>query len=237
MPKNVPRTRMNRILASLSREDFALLEPHLEPAELPVRLRLETGNRPIDHVYFIESGIASVVANGINHRTIEAGLIGWEGMTGLAVVMATDRTPHETFMQVAGSGMRIASGTLRRAMELSATLRVALLNFAHAFFVQTTHTAMTNGSSKIEERLARWLLMAHDRVEGDDLPLTHDFLAIMLGVRRPGVTVALNQFERNGLIRAGRGVISILDRNGLTRSANGSYGTPEAEFDRLFGIT
>jgi CRP-like cAMP-binding protein len=236
MPRSTTPARANRILASLSRDDFALLKPHLHPADLPVRLRLEAGNRPIDHVYFIESGIASVVANGINHRTIEAGLIGWEGMTGLAVVMATDRTPHETFMQIAGSGMRIASGALRRAMELSATLRVAFLNFAHAFFVQTTHTAMTNGSNKIEERLARWLLMAHDRIDGDQLPLTHDFLAIMLGVRRPGVTVALNQFERNGLILASRGVISIVDRNGLTHSANGSYGTPEAEFDRLFGL-
>jgi CRP-like cAMP-binding protein len=94
---------------------------------------------------------------------------------------------------------------------------------------------MANGRSKVEERLARWLVMAHDRLDGDELPLTHEFLAIMLGVRRPGVTVALNLLEKDGLIDANRGVISIIDRKGLEEKSNGAYGVPEAEFRRLFG--
>ena len=145
-------------------------------------------------------------------------------MTGLAVVLATDRSPHETFMQMGGRGRRVAAADLRRAMEQSASLHRCLLHYAHAFFVQTAHTAMANGRSKIEERLARWLLMAHDRIDGDQLTLTHEFLARMLGVRRPGVTVALNFLEKSGLVQAHPGVISIIDREGLEASAKGVYG-------------
>ncbi len=229
------RTTANRLLSHLSPEDFGLLEPHLEAVDLPLRRSLEAHNKPIDHIYFIESGFASVVANGVGDRSIEVGLIGREGMSGLAVVFATDRTPLETYMQIAGSGQRVGASELREAMEQSASLRHSFLRYGHAFVIQTAHTAMANGRWKIEERLGRWLLMAHDRIDGDELVLTHEFLGLMLGVRRPGVTVALNLLEQHGLIRSTRGVISILDREGLKQSANGSYGTPEAEFQRLFG--
>ena len=228
-------TSSNRILSRLSAQDTALLAPHLRPVELPLRLPLERRNRRIDYIYFIESGIASVVVNGSGERSVEVGLIGREGMTGLAVVMAADTTPHETYMQLGGAGQRIPASSLREAMEQSASLRHTFLRYGHAFFVQTAHTAMANGRSKIEERLARWLLMAHDRVDDDELRLTHEFLAVMLGVRRPGVTVAVNLLEKSGLIRAERGVITILDRQGLEETSNGAYATPEAEFQRLFG--
>ena len=138
-------------------------------------------------------------------------------------------------MQHRGSGQRIAASTLREAIEQSASLRHMLLRYGHAFLVQTAHTAMANGRSKIEERLARWLLMAHDRIERDELTLTHEFLAVMLGVRRPGVTVALNLLEKSGLIRTERGIIFITDRQGLEEHSNGAYATQEAEFQRLFG--
>ena len=219
----------NRILSRLSREDFGLLEPHLEVTDLPLRECLEIRSKPIDHVYFIERGLASVVANGVGDQGMEVGLIGREGMTGLAVVMAADRTPHETFMQLEGEGRRIRADDLRRAMERSASLHRSFLRYGHAFTLQIAHTAIANGRSKIEERLARWLLMAHDRVDGDELALTHEFLAQMLGVRRPGVTIALNQLETHGLIRTNRGVISIVDRRGLEASSNGAYRPPEAE--------
>jgi CRP-like cAMP-binding protein len=156
-------------------------------------------------------------------------------MTGLAVVMGTDRTPHETYMQNAGTGWRMTAGNLRRVMEQSRTVQQSFLLYGHAFVIQATYTAMANGRSKIEERLARWLLMAQDRVEGDRLTLTHEFLSLMLGVRRPGVTVALNLLERAGLIQASRGAIVIVDRAGLEQLSNGAYGAPEAEFNRLFG--
>jgi CRP-like cAMP-binding protein len=225
----------NRLLQSLSPEDFGLLEPHLETVDLPLRQRLELPNKRINHVYFIENGFASVVANGAGEKSIEVGLIGQEGMTGLAVVMATDRTPHETFMQFAGSGQRIGVADFNRAMEQSAGLRLSVLHYAHTFLVQATYTAAANGRGKIEERLARWLLMAQDRVGATEMTLTHEFLAMMLGVRRPGVTVALNMLESRGLIQVSRGRITIVDRDGLTENANGCYGAPEAEFERLFG--
>ena len=131
--------------------------------------------------------------------------------------------------------LRHAVRSNRRAFGQSASLHRAFLHYAHGFFVQTARTAMANGRSKIEERLARWLLMAHDRTDGDELALTHEFLATMLGVRRPGVTVALNLLEGGGFIRANRGVIFIVDREGLVAHSNGAYGAPEAEFQHLFG--
>ncbi|HEV8391242.1 MAG TPA: Crp/Fnr family transcriptional regulator [Dongiaceae bacterium] len=219
----------------MSAADFGLVQPHLTHVDLPLRKRLEARKKPIDYVYFPESGFASVVADGHDGRGIEVGLIGREGMTGLAVVMGTDRTPHETYMQNAGTGWRMTAGNLRRVMEQSRTVQQSFLLYGHAFVIQATYTAMANGRSKIEERLARWLLMAQDRVEGDRLTLTHEFLSLMLGVRRPGVTVALNLLERAGLIQASRGAIVIVDRAGLEQLSNGAYGAPEAEFNRLFG--
>jgi CRP-like cAMP-binding protein len=218
----------NQILAALSPEDFALLEPHLEPVALDVRQVLEPANKPIKHNYFLEQGLASVIAIGKNGNRLEVGIIGREGMTGLPVIIGNDRSPNETFIQVQGSGSRIASGDLRDGIQKSRSLHVVLLHFVHAFMIQTAHTALSNGTATVEERLARWLLMAQDRLGGDEVPLTHEFLSLMLGVRRAGVTVALNQLERKGFIRLSRGRIQIVDRRGLMRSANGTYGIPEA---------
>jgi CRP-like cAMP-binding protein len=225
----------NRLLSRLSASDFALVGPHLSRVDLPLRKRLEVRGKLIGSIYFPESGFISIVADGHGERGIEVGLIGREGMTGLAVVMGANRAPHETFVQNAGTGLRISAGDLRRAIEQSQTLHQSLLLYGHAFVVQTAYTAMANGRSKIEERLARWLLMGFDRVDGDRLGLTHEFLSIMLGVRRPGVTVAINLLEKAGLIRASRGAIVLVDRKGLERISNGAYGAPEAEFKRLFG--
>jgi CRP-like cAMP-binding protein len=213
----------NRILSRLSRQEFALLEPHLEAVDLPVRKTLEARRKRIDQVYFIESGFASVVANGTSKPSIEVGIIGREGMTGLAVVMGHDRAQHETYIQVAGRGLRISAAKLREADERSMTLHRAILRYAHAFLLQTTTTALANGRSKIEERAARWLLMADDRIDGDDLPLTHEFLGLMLGTHRPGVTIALQALEKAGLITTRRSHITIIDRKGLEKSSNGTY--------------
>ena len=218
----------NGLLAAMSRDDFALLKPKLEPLNLKTRLVLEPANKPIKHNYFIASGLASVIAIGKNGHRLEVGIIGREGMTGLPVVLGNDRSPNETFIQVEGTGSRIAADDLRRAMRKSDSLSRVLLNFVNAFLIQTSHTALSNGTASIEERLARWLLMAQDRLDGSEVPLTHEFLSLMLGVRRAGVTLALNQLSRKGLIRLLRGRNEIIDRTGLIRSANGSYGIPEA---------
>jgi CRP-like cAMP-binding protein len=223
----------NKILLKLSPADFQRLEPHLTLVDLPFRKSLETRNRSVDYVYFIHAGFASVVAGSQNLRNSEVGMIGFEGVTGLAVLLGSDRASHETYMQLAGYGSRIAADHLRAAMDESAALRLTLLRYAYAFLTQATYTALSNGRSKLEERLARWLLMAQDRSNGD-LILTHELLALMLGVRRPGVTTALSLLEDKGLITPRRGAIAINDREGLKRAANGAYGAPEAEWQRLF---
>jgi CRP-like cAMP-binding protein len=213
----------NQILSGLSAADFALFAPHLEAVDLPVPRQLERGNKVIEHAYFPDSGIASMVANGQGTRSIEVGLIGREGMTGISIILGADRSPNETFMQLSGHGWRLAAADLRQATEKSTILFRALLLYAHAFLTQVTQTALSNGRSKLDERLARWLLMAHDRADSDEIKLTHAFIATMLGVRRPGVTIALSQLERIGLIRAYRGLITILDRKGLEAISDGAY--------------
>ncbi len=219
----------NRILSRLSRQDLALLEPHLEAVDLPVRKPLEARRKRIDQVYFIESGLASVVANGTSKPSIEVGIIGREGMTGLAIILGSDRAQHATYIQVAGKGLRISAARLREADERSNTLHRAMLRFVHAFLAQTTTTALANGRSKIEERLARWLLMANDRINGDDVPLTHEFLSLMLGTHRPGVTIAVRALEKAGLITTRRSHITIVDRKALEKSSNGTYVRPNDE--------
>jgi len=211
----------NRLLARLSRADYRLLEPHLEAVDLPVRKVLAARNKRVDNVYFPESGFASVVANG--ESELEIGMIGREGMTGVSVIMGDDtRAPHQTYMQVAGKGQRLPAEQLREAIGASGSLLKVLLLYAHSFMTQSTETALANGRHKIEERLSRWLLMAGDRV-GDEIPLTHEFLGVMLGVARPGVTLVLQELERRGWVSHRRGVVTILDRGGLIKNSNGAY--------------
>jgi CRP-like cAMP-binding protein len=236
MADPIPNEPHNRLLARMSCADLALLQPHLQPVVLRFRQRLEAANRKITTAYFLENGIASVVAIGGGGSRLQAeiGIVGREGMTGVPILLGMDRSPYDTLMQLAGEGQCIATGELRRAMKESRSLAAFLLRYAYSFFVQAGSTALANARGKVEERLARWLLMAHDRVGRDELALTHEFLSVMLGVRRAGVTSALHRLESLGLISTGRGNIVMLDREGVARSANGLYGVPEAEYGRLF---
>jgi CRP-like cAMP-binding protein len=234
MQPNSPQSR-NRLLSSLSKADFGLLQPYLESVGLAVRQVLETPNRRIDDVYFIDSGFASVVAIQAKQTKAEIGLIGREGMTGLAVVLGNHRSPQSTYIQAAGQGRRIDASELRKAMNSSPSLQGLLLKYVQAFMTQTTHTAVANACAKLDQRLARWILMADDRVQGNSLPLTHEFLSLMLGVRRAGVTEALHALESRGLIGSSRGAILVRNRKGIERRAGGTYGVPEAEFRRLVG--
>jgi len=223
----------NRLLASLSAADLSLLRKSLKPIDLPIETVLEKPNQPIEWVYFFESGMASVVA-GEGPR-IEVGLIGREGMSGMSIVMGDDRSVNSTFMQGSGVGFRIGVKEFVRILHKSDTLRLSLLRYVHVFSTQVAQTAVANGRGKLEARLARWLLMAHDRFSQEAFPFTHRFLAYMLGVRRPGVTVALHFLEGYGLIKATRGLIAVTDRKGLESYADPSYGVPEAEYERLIG--
>jgi CRP-like cAMP-binding protein len=235
MVRSAESGSQNHLLARMSRDDRALLQPSFKSVELPVQHFLKEPNKRIEYVYFLEAGLTSFVALSAKHHKIEVGIIGREGVSSPAIVLGSDRSPTENFMQIKGHGQRIRSGDFVAAMRKSSSLQLLLLQFAQSFFVQTAHTALANGRAKLEERLARWILMAHDRVDGNEVPLTHEFLALMLGVRRPGVTVTLQILEGNGLIRSTRGLVEVLDREGLIELCDGIYGIPEAECERLTG--
>jgi CRP-like cAMP-binding protein len=226
----------NRLLQAMSEDDFARLEPHLEPVSLSVKDRLVEPNQPIEHVHFLEEGLASVVAISPDNERLEVGHIGREGMTGEPVILTVDQTPHQTFIQVAGSGLRMRAEALSGAMEASPSLKSLLLRWVQVLMIQTAQSALANGRYTIQERLARWMLMCHDRLDGDDLPLTHEFLSLMLGVRRSGVTEALHVLEGVKIVRTSRGRIHVLDREKLEEIAGDCYGLPEAEYSKLIGL-
>jgi CRP-like cAMP-binding protein len=225
----------NRLLSCLSADDLQLLQRHLTPVALPLRKDLEKPNRRIEDVYFPDAGIASVIAIQTAGTRVEVGLIGCEGMTGTSVVLGAESSPHATYIQVAGQGQHIRTENLQRAMGASKSLHGLLLRYVQSFMIQTAHTAISNARATIGQRLARWLLMADDRIKNSALPLTHEFLGLMLGVRRAGVTEALHELADRGLIEAHRGQIVILNRKGVERAAADSYGLPEAEYKRLIG--
>jgi CRP-like cAMP-binding protein len=225
----------NHLLSSLSEADRAALQPHLERIEMQVRTLIETPNRQIDYVYFPENGIVSVVVSGPKGREIEVGMIGRDGMTGLSVLLGDGRAINKTFVQIAGLASRIGAKTLRTEFETRASMQQSFLRYAQAFLLQTANTALANGRATLQERLARWLLMCLDRMDTNAIPLTHDFLALMLGVRRAGVTETLGDLQRQGFVRCARGEIVVVDRAGLEKIAGGLYGIPEAEHVRLTG--
>jgi CRP-like cAMP-binding protein len=225
----------NRLLAALSPADLALVRPHLNSLVVAVRHEIERPNRRIESVYFMDAGIASVVAVQADETQVEVGLIGPEGMSGTAVVLGGDQSPHSTYIQVAGEAQWIKADQLRKAMKASGSLHALLLKYVQTFMVQTTHTAIANARAQIDRRLARWILMAQDRTGNKALPLTHEFLSLMLGVRRPGVTEALQSLKRQKLIETGRNQIVVFNRNGIEKLAGSSYGLPEKEYRRLIG--
>jgi CRP-like cAMP-binding protein len=215
--------------------DRALVMPFCEAVDLPLGTRLIEPGEPIAHVYFLENGLGSDIAFAEEgDRPVECGLVGREGLVGLPVVLGSDRGVHAADMQVAGHGLRIASPHIRDAMAKSPTLRDVLLRYAHYFMAHTAQTAACNARHSLGQRLARWLLMSHDRL-GDIVPLTHDYLAIMLGVRRAGVTQALHILEGDHLIKSVRGQIVIQNRAGLEKASCACYGIVRRELDRVLG--
>ena len=164
---------------------------------------------------------------------VEIGLIGREGFSGLPLVMGSETSPYAAFVQVSGSGYRIASAAIREIADDSRDLREACLRYGHVFLTQVASSAAANSQGKLDERLARWLLMTHDRLQDDDLPLTHEFLSMMLGVHRPGVTIALSLLNKRGMVSIGRGAITITDRSSLQKFAAGYYGEAENEERKL----
>jgi len=223
----------NQLLAALSADDLQHLGA-LESVTLDARQMLEVPSEPITHVYFVETGLVSVVGRAKADR-IEVGMIGSEGMTGTAIVLGSDRSACEGLVQSAGTAHRISSNQLREAIAKSPRIDSVFSRYAYTLMTQGAQTALANGRGLLGERLARWILMWHDRMQQDELVVTHELLSLLLGVRRAGVTVALHVLEGQHFIRASRTLITVLDRAGLKEAANGFYGIPEAEYVRLIG--
>jgi len=233
MARAVAESVANRLLAALPPDELIRLRPHLELVDLPLRQTLSKPGRVIDHAYFPVHGMVSLVAPLSDGAFIEVGVIGREGCVGSTVLHGVDTYPAEAMVQVAGSALRIGVKTLQREAARSGALMGLLLRFTHVLHIQVTQTAACNGRHILQERLARWLLTTRDRVDGDALPLIHEFLGMMLGARRAGVTVAIGALKSAGLVRNSSGEITILDRPGLEAAACECYRVVKAEYARL----
>jgi len=232
MTELLQRQVRNRLLRRFPEDAFDLLAQLLEPVDLPVKHSLVQPRKPIGHVCFIESGLASMVAESADGKSVEIRHIGREGIAGYPVVLGVDRTPNSVFMQVPGHGLQVPTEDFLPILE-TAEVRQLLLRYVHTCELQLAHSALAAAKFNVHQRLARWLLMCHDRIVGNDLPLTHDFLALMLGVRRAGVTDELHILEGMHAIKSTRGNVRILDRDMLIEIAGGCYGVPEQEYERL----
>jgi CRP-like cAMP-binding protein len=229
------RSSANILVTQFQEQDFASLQPHLERVTLGFRQPFYESGQPIEHVHFLEEGVGSVTDPQPDGDEIEIGLYGREGFSGTAVLLGVESTPHRSFLQV-GDGvpaLRIETRRLVDACRQSADLQNLLLRYIQTFTIQAAQSAAANAHYEVPQRLARWLLMCHDRVSGEVIELTHEFMAMMLGVRRAGVTVALHTLEGTGAIRATRGRVMVVDRERLEELAGDCYGRPEAEYSRI----
>ncbi len=225
----------NRLLALLDPADRELLFPSLEFVPLGIReVLIEAGSR-FPYVYFVEHGLLSVIAHPETQWPMEVGVIGQEGMLGTSLLYGDAEPPTQVFVQTEGVAYRVSADRFVAGLAESPSLRNFLLKYALAFHVQAIETSYANGRKTVAQRLARWILMAHDRAIGDGLHLTHEFLALMLAVRRPSVTAALQVLEGEHLIRNTRGHIVVRNRPGLEELAGVSYGLAEREYERLVG--
>jgi CRP-like cAMP-binding protein len=225
----------NRLLELLSAKDYERLRPHLQRVRLTYRKSLYRAYRPIEFVYFIETGVGSLVNTLENGDAAEVGTIGNEGVVGLPLLLSDETAPTSVYVQVPGSGLRVKSTIFTRELARSASMRVVMHHYAHALFNQVAQSAACNQFHNIEQRCCRWLLMTHDRMNTDDFLLTQEFLAMMLGVQRTGVSIAAGALQRAGLIRYARGNVTIIDRGGLLKRSCECYGVSKREFDRLLG--
>jgi CRP-like cAMP-binding protein len=225
-------TYRNKLIRCLAPHDFDALRAHLEPVSLKSRQMLVQRNAIVPYIYFLESGQFSVLAKVAGSEPIEVAMIGREGMSDLAPF---NRVPLETIVQVGGDAHRVNRETFVTLAKQSATLAELTDRWQYALLVQTSFTALSNGSFTVLERLARHLLMIHDRSDGDELPLVHEHFAWMLAVRRAGVTEAFKVLKDIGAVASRRGMAQVFDRAALVEAAHGSYGAAEAEYQKLFG--
>jgi CRP-like cAMP-binding protein len=225
----------NRLLGLLSAKDYGRLRPHLRRIPLGYRQSLYRARQRIEFVYFIETGVGSLVNTMKDGRAAEVGTIGNEGVVGLPLLLDDDRAPTSVYVQVPGAGLRMKAAAFAQELAKSASMRKVMLRYAHALFNQVAQSAACNHFHSIERRCCRWMLMTRDRMQSDEFLLTQEFLAMMLGVHRSGVSAAAGALQKKGLIRYRRGIVTILDYRGLKRLSCECYGISKREFDRLLG--
>lgn len=235
-PPSENQSHENHILAALPREDYERLAPHLEPIELTHGKMLYEPGGVIKHVYFPVNSMISLVSQLSDGSSVEVGVVGFEGMAGLPLVLGVDKSPHETMAQIPGAAIKLKSEVTKAEFKRGGALHDFVLRYAQKQMLQTSQVAACNRLHTIEERLARWLLMSHDRCLCDELPLTHEFLSMMLGSRRAGVTTAALALQADDFIRYSRGNITMIDRHGLEGFACECYAIVKTEFDRSLAM-
>ena len=218
----------NGLLNALPVEDARDLARHMESVALRRRQQLQLPHHRINTVYFLEQGLASVLA-GSRGRQMEVAMIGRDGTTGLSVLLQAERSPQRIVMQVAGRGQRIEVEALRRLMNEKSALKQVMLRYAHTYINQMADAAVANAKATVPQRVARWLVMAQDRLDGNEIPITHEALAASLGTGRPGVTAAIHDLVASRRIATRRGCVAILDRDALLTTSAPFYASAQQD--------
>lgn len=228
---DLKQARRNKILAALTAGEFARLVPELDVVQLKLNDVLYLPGEPIKHVYFLTDGIISLLTILEDGTTIEAAVVGSEGMVGLSVIMGVEKANNEALVQAEGMALRMGANDLRARFNKESALRGSLMSYIHLLLTMLSQNAACNRMHTVEERLARWLLLTHDRVGKNEFVFTQEFMSHMLGVRRAGVSVAANTLRKAGLIDYQRGEIAVLNRPGLEDASCECYRTIEALSD------
>jgi len=223
----------NRLLALANRDEMAELEPHLERISLEVGDPLIDPNEPIRYIWFPETALASLVIVLEDGTTVESGAVGREGMVGIPILLGTDRTPMQTVTQVGGDALRIPSDVMKAMYERSGPMQHRLNRYVNTLFIVASQSAACNRRHQVEARLARWLLMSSDAIGSDEVGITQEYLAAMLGVRRAGVTEAALALQERGVIRYRRGSVTIVNRRELEDVACECYSIVRDEYEKM----
>jgi CRP-like cAMP-binding protein len=223
----------NRLLDALPPESLKRLRPHLEPVALVPRARVQR----VEHVHFPVSGLISVVATMKDGASVEIGMIGREGMYSISAILSDDTASEAAIVQLPGNALRVKARLLREGMQADNALQKLLLRYTQGTLSAIAQSAACNRLHLLEQRCARWLLACHDRAEANTFPLTHEFLAMMLGVHRPGITFTARSLQERGLITYSHGAMTVLDRQGLEASACECYRVIRDEFARVLAAS
>jgi CRP-like cAMP-binding protein len=235
-PQHVDRFGENRLLAAFPPDIQERLRPHAEVGTLEHGFHAIRPDDPIRDVYFPLNCLLSMVTTMADGQMVESGTIGREGMSGLPVLLSAGQTTMPTFVQIPGSAVRIAASVMKAVYEELPEARALLNRYAHTVIVVGSQSTACNALHRVEARMARWLLMSNDGTGSDELNLTQEYLAAMLGVRRAGVTEISVKLKAAGVIEHRRGAYRIIDRESLERLACECYGRVRAEYERLFGV-